>query len=191
MKTILFLIPAFALLVACSGGPEPIDSLDDISFALLDQDSTIVTFPDDFEGKTVVMGFIYTNCPDVCPLITSNMKKVQVQMENPDDVEFIGLTFDPARDTPSILNRYHSSFELNDRFHMLTGDTSSVNQLLDRLKVRSQVSFSTTTDEGKELYFLNHSDKLIVLNAKGEWIYEYGGSMTPSNILIEDINKIR
>lgn len=191
MKTILYSTILLTLLTACSGAPEPIDLLNDASFSLLDQDSTVVNFPGDFKDKTVLMGFIYTNCPDVCPLITGNMKKVQVEMDDPSDVEFIILTFDPARDTPSVLNNYHRSFELNERFHMLTGDTTIVNTLLDRLKVRTQISFSSVTDEGKRIYFMNHSDKLITLNKRGEWVYEYGGSMTPSSYLIEDINKIR
>jgi len=56
----------------------------------------------DWKGKVVVLWFIYTNCPDVCPLHTDAMASVQ-QMINrtpmKDRVEFIAITTDPERDT--------------------------------------------------------------------------------------------
>ncbi len=178
------------LFAACSE-PEAIDVLKDFSVTLVDQDSAEVTFPDDFEGQHLVMGFVYTNCPDICPLVTGNLKKIQLEMDNPDDVTFIALSFDPERDTPAVLHRYHEAFGLNNDFRMLTGDTTNVQKLLDRVKVRTQVSMTQTTPDGREIYFLNHSDKIIVLDTKGRWVYEYGGSMTPPDIIIEDLNKLR
>lgn len=169
-----------------------IDDLNDASFELLTQDSVAVTFPDDYKGKYVVMGFVYTNCPDICPLITQNLIKIQEELGNPDDVQFLGFTFDPARDTPSIMKNYKDAFDLNNNFDFLTGDTTIVSALMDSLRVRTQVSFTTTTEAGNELYFLNHSDKIMVLDPQSRVIIEYGGSqpMVP-NLIIEDFQRIR
>jgi protein SCO1/2 len=187
----LFLIPLLALFLLNCSEPEAIDDFKDFSVTLIDQDSSEVVFPDEYEGDFLVMGFVYTNCPDICPLITGNLKKIQQEMGDPDDVTFIGLSFDPQRDTPAVLHRYHEAFGLNSNFRMLTGDTTQVQQFLQRVKVRTQVSMSQTTPDGREIYFLNHSDKIIVLDDKGRWVYEYGGSMTSPDIIIEDLNKIR
>ena len=64
--------------------------------------------------------------------------------------------------------------------------------MMDSVRVRSQISFSTTTEAGEELYFINHSDKIMVMNPESKVIIEYGGSQ-PSvpNLIIEDLNKIR
>lgn len=169
-----------------------IDDLNDASFELITQDSTTVTFPDDYKGKYVVMGFVYTNCPDICPLVTHNMIKIQEELGTPDDVQFLGFTFDPQRDTPSVLANYKDAFSVEKNFDFLTGDSTVVSALMDSLRVRSQVSFSTTTEAGEELYFLNHSDKIMVLDPKSRVIIEYGGSqpMVP-NLIIEDLQKIR
>jgi len=169
-----------------------IDDLNDASFELLNQDSIAVTFPDDFKGKYVVMGFVYTNCPDICPLITQNMIKIQEELGNPEDVQFLGFSFDPKRDTPSTLSKYKDVFNLNRNFDFLTGDSTVVSALMDSLRVRTQISFRTTTDAGEELYFLNHSDKIMVLDPKSRVIIEYGGSqpMVP-NLIIEDLLRIR
>ena len=32
---------------------------------------------DSYRGKAVLVTFLYTNCPDVCPLITSNLRVAQ------------------------------------------------------------------------------------------------------------------
>lgn len=169
-----------------------IDDLNDASFELLNQDSVAVTFPDDFKGEYVVLGFVYTNCPDICPLITQNMIKIQEGLGNPDDVQFLGITFDPQRDTPAVLSKYKNVFKLGNKFDFLTGDSTTVMAMMDSLRVRTQVSFTTTTEAGEELYFLNHSDKIMVLDPKSRVIIEYGGSQ-PSvpSLIIEDFQSLR
>jgi protein SCO1/2 len=192
MKKLLLILLIPALFLSCGNDPDVIDDMGDASFQLLDQDSTAVTFPDDLEGKYVVMGFIYTNCPDICSLITQNLIKIQEDLNYPQDVEFVAATFDPVRDTPSTLKNYARSFGIEEGFTFLTGDSTQVFALMDSARVRSQVSMSQTTEDGRELYFINHSDKIMVLNKDSEVIFEYGGSqrVVPS-IVVEDLNKVR
>lgn len=64
---------------------------------------------EDFRGKVVVLHFIYTGCPDVCPLHAERIGEIQ-QMVNQtpmkDRVQFITVTTEPKRDTPEILKDY-------------------------------------------------------------------------------------
>lgn len=191
MKKLIFLLLP-VLIISCNTGPDVIEDLSDTSFELLNQDSTVVTFPDDFEGEFVVMGFIYTNCPDICSLITQNLVRIQQDMNYPDDVHFVAATFDPERDTPSTLKKYGEAFGVDENFTFLTGDSTEVFALMDSVRVRSQISMTDTTDDGRELYFINHSDKIMVLDKQSRVVFEYGGSqpMIPS-LVKEDLNKIR
>ncbi|MEO9887488.1 MAG: SCO family protein [Balneola sp.] len=193
MKTAYFILTIliFSTLISCNSGPEVIDDLSKKSFEVVNQNGEEITFPDDYTGKYVIMGFIYTNCPDICPLVTQNMIKVQKELGNPDDVQFLGVTFDPKRDTPQVLKEYKNVFDLGRNFDFLTADSSTVSELMDSVRVRSQVSFTQIRDDGKELYFMNHSDKIMVLDKKGRVIFEYGGSMTPVNYILEDLEKVR
>jgi len=189
-----YLIPALlsVFIISCSNNPDVIEDMGDASFQLVDQDSTAVTFPDDFEGDYIVMGFIYTNCPDICSLITQNLVKIQKEMNYPEDVQFVAASFDPVRDTPSTLKKYGEAFKVKENFTFLTGDSTEVFALMDSARVRSQVSMRDTTKDGRVLYFINHSDKIMVLNKQAEVIFEYGGSMPmiPS-LVVEDLNKVR
>lgn len=189
-KIILLLLPV--LILSCSNRPEVIDDMGDASFELLNQDSTSVTFPDDFEGEFVVMGFIYTNCPDICSLITQNLVRIQQEMNYPDDIHFVAATFDPERDSPATLKKYGEAFGVDKNFTFLTGDSTEVFALMDSARVRSQISMSDTTDDGRELYFINHSDKIMVLDKLSRVIFEYGGSQPMIPALVkEDLNKVR
>jgi len=62
---------------------------------------------------------------------------------------------------------------------------------MERFGIRSQVSYSSTTENGEEVYFIDHSDQVTLLDAKGRIVRHYGGSMTPPDILVEDINALR
>ena len=63
----------------------------------------------DYRGKVVVLNFIYTNCPDVCPLHSERIAEIQ-EMVNPtpmrEAVQFISITTDPERDTPEVMKGY-------------------------------------------------------------------------------------
>ncbi|MCG8372597.1 MAG: SCO family protein [Balneolales bacterium] len=191
MRFITYFPLLFFLLIACQRTTY-IDDLGDKSFVLINQDSVKVTFPDDYEGKYVVMGFIYTNCPDICPLVTKNLKEIQEQLNTPDDVHFLGVSFDPKRDTPSVLKKYQEVWGVDKNFDFITGDSIIVAEMMDSMRVRTQVSFTTTTEAGDEIYFLNHSDKMMVMDPQAKLIIEYGGSQ-PSvpRLIVEDLQAIR
>src|SRR5690554_6621543 len=125
MKYILVLLSALTLL-SCSNQPDIIDDFSDATFEFVNQDSSKVIFPDDFEDNYVVMGFIYTHCPDICGFITQNLIKTQELLNSPDDVQFVAMTFDPDRDTPQVLKRYGEAFKTGENFHFLTGDSLQI-----------------------------------------------------------------
>ncbi len=70
----------------------------------------------DFRDKVVVLWFIYTNCPDECPLQSEKLAGIQAQIDRTpmrDLVEFVTVTTDPARDTPEALASYGKAHGLN------------------------------------------------------------------------------
>lgn len=188
---LLLLILVTLPFVACNS-PEVVHDLGDDSFALVDQDSGSVTFPGDFEGTITVIGFIYTHCPDVCPAITANLKNVDGMLEEGSDVRFLGVTFDPERDTPSVLDRYMEQFELDEeRYTFVTGDTATVHTMLDALDIRARISNRYTTEDGERRYFMNHTNRISVLDRRGRVRLEYSGSYARPEQIVEGINRLR
>ena len=75
-----------------------------LDFTLTDQNNQNFTFSQSIADVHVV-AFIFTECPDVCPVITQSLKLVQDGLSDSDaqEVEFISISVDPRRDTPERL----------------------------------------------------------------------------------------
>ncbi|MEO7038494.1 MAG: SCO family protein [Candidatus Elarobacter sp.] len=82
----------------------------------------------DFRGKSVVLSFIYTRCPDPreCPAISSNFRTLQKRLAN-GPYHLVEMTLDPNYDRPSILARYGEHFSA-DAAHwtLATGNPDTV-----------------------------------------------------------------
>ena len=80
-------------------GPAP-------SFSLVSQDGNPVSLSD-FRGKVLAVTFIYTSCPDICPLLTQRLAQVQdgLGTDFGPRIAFVSITVDPENDTPDVLKK--------------------------------------------------------------------------------------
>ncbi len=77
-------------------------------FALQDADGRTIGSTD-LLGKVVVLNFVYTNCPDVCPLHAERIAEIQEMINQTpmrDLVRFVTITTDPKNDTPEVMRLY-------------------------------------------------------------------------------------
>jgi len=188
---LLLLLPLAASIFSGCNRPEVIADLGSSSFNMLDQDSSSVTFPDDFNGEITVTGFIYINCPDICPIITANMKKMYATLEDPSGVQFVLITFDPNRDTPTVLKNYRGMYDLDkNHFTLLTGDSTTVDSLMKEMDIVVSRAEKSGIEDANT-YFLNHTNRVTLIDRQGRIRGEYIGSRVPPEHVIEDINKLR
>ncbi|WP_352429446.1 SCO family protein [Thermoflexus sp.] len=151
-------------------------------------------------GKVVVLGMIYTHCPDVCPLITARMRELQQQAAAEglaDQVFFVTITFDPERDTPEVLRRYAEVRKVDFRnWAFLTGDLPTIQHLTQVLGIYTERVYlingtpvSGTPAPGAGLhYFINHTDRLFLVDRQGRVRALLPGSRTDP---AEAMRKIR
>lgn len=84
-------------------------------FTLQDADGRVVNLAS-LRGKVVVLNFIYTNCPDVCPLHAERIAELQTMINQTPMkamVEFVTITTDPKRDNGEVLRNYGQAHGLN------------------------------------------------------------------------------
>lgn len=188
-RLLLFMLVILFMGGCSSKSNSVIKDLSKESYQLLTQDSTQVTFPGDFEGKPILTSYIYTHCQSVCPAITANMKNISEKLPESSSVQFVMISFDPTRDTPSALRQYMKKFKLNpDRFTFLTGDSTTVYSLMDEIGMRIKVKRNSSP--GRNGYMFNHSNRINLIDRKGRIVGDYGGSMTPPKIIIEDLHNL-
>ncbi len=142
----------------------------------------------DWRGKVVVLWFIYTNCPDVCPLHTEEMAAVQ-QMVNrtpmKDLVAFIAVTTDPARDTDEILRGYGQVHGLDPANAILL--TSGPERPLGGRDLAEQYGLKfTPTPDGMQM----HGIVTHVIDKSGNLRARYHGLQFKHTNLIAYINAL-
>jgi cytochrome oxidase Cu insertion factor (SCO1/SenC/PrrC family) len=99
------------------------------NFALIDQSGHPVR-RGDLEGKVWIADFIFTNCPDECPLMTVEMAQMQSELAHMADFRLVSISVDPDRDTPAVLSEYAERFNADPgRWLFLTGDKRAIYRL--------------------------------------------------------------
>lgn len=84
----------------------------------------------DLQGHIWIANFMFTSCPDVCPLITAKMAGLQADLQGMPSVRLVSITVDPERDTPAALVRYAERFGADpERWLFLTGEKASIYRL--------------------------------------------------------------
>jgi protein SCO1/2 len=76
------------------------------AFSLLDQDAHALE-RDRLRGHVWVANFMFTSCPDVCPLLTERMSGLRTQLAaQRGKVRFVSFSVDPQNDSPAVLKKY-------------------------------------------------------------------------------------
>ena len=152
-------------------------SISDEEYLLVDQDSSSVAFPDSYKGKVMLVGYVYTHCPDICPMITYNMRDVQRALPDETDFMLVSISFDPDRDSPSILKDYAENYRLDeDNWRLLTGQRSEVEAALETLRISTVKTPTRFLEDGRAIYFIDHTDRVTLIDRDGNIRKNYLGS---------------
>ena len=193
MKQILSLLIAILFFTGCTNKFDRNDPLGKKSFPLLSQDSTLINFPQDFKGKPFLLGFIFTNCPDVCPLTSHNFQLVQEQAKNEGikGVNFVLISFDSDRDKPGVLKEYASLRNIDEsNFKLLTGDKDTIKSLMKKMQVVAVPGDTSKTPDGDLIYFFIHSDRAFLIDKDNRIRSEYRGSKLDISQAVKDIRSL-
>jgi protein SCO1/2 len=116
----------------------------------------------DFQGKTVLIFFGYTSCPDICPTTLTRFAGVMKQLgRDADRVQVLFITLDPERDTPERLAGYVPWF--HPSFIGLYGDVAATAATAREFKIFYARS------KGSEAigYMIDHSTGAYIIDPAG------------------------
>ena len=193
MKSLLIILISFVILSGCKSKFDKDIPLGKKNFSLISQDSTIVNFPQDFNGKPMLLGFIFTNCPDVCPMTSHNFQMVQEEAKSKGikDVNFVLISFDPERDRPWVLDQYARVRDINkSNYKLLTGSREDINALMKKLQVIAIPGDTTKTSEGDAVYFFTHTDRAFLVDKDNKIRTEYRASKLNVAEVVDDIRSL-
>jgi protein SCO1 len=143
----------------------------------------------DARGKIVALTFVYTKCPDVCPLFTAKFASIQRSLEprgkpakNRTDYLLLTITTDPEYDTPGQLKSYAEHFKPNfSNWHFLTGTQDTLARVWKDFGVNVRKSADGETQQ------IQHTALTSLLDRKGMRRVDYYGDKWHEKQLLQDI----
>jgi protein SCO1 len=102
------------------------------AFELRDQRGATVRSAD-LHGRVLIVDFIFTSCPDVCPLLTDQLAGLRKQLPEKAPVAFVSFSVDPEHDSPEKLKAFataHGADHAN--WYFLTGPLATVREVVTK-----------------------------------------------------------
>lgn len=127
---------------------------------------TVRFFDDLIKDRVVVINFIFTRCPDACPLETARLREMQRILGERvgQDVFMYSISIDPEYDTPEVLKQYAEKFDIGPGWIFLTGKKADITLLRQKLGL-----YDEETEKSGNL--AAHTLTLIIGNQKtGQWM---------------------
>ncbi len=148
----------------------------------------------DTRGKIVVLNTFFTHCPNICPGLTRNIRKLQSSFENPKRkqfgdtaiVYFLSLSIDPQRDSVQALKKWADRFHVNsDNWSLLTGPKKEIYDLM-----LNEFKLATQDGDNVDSNFI-HSQKVMLID-RDHIVRGYYNGLDSVELasLAEDIGKL-
>lgn len=125
-------------------GAVPVFKLTDTSGVLVDSASLL--------GKPYILSFLFTRCPDQCPLMVAKLAKLSKRFPN---LRFVSITADPDFDTPKVLAEYVDRGIGPRNWSFLTGEKEALKDIA--------LGFMTAAPDNPGL----HSTRFILIDTNG------------------------
>ncbi len=142
-----------AVQAAAIGGP----------FNLIDQNGQ--PFSDkDLKGKSFLVFFGFTHCPDVCPTTLFEISEILRNLgPEADHTAALFISVDPERDTPQAMRDYLASFDPHIRG--LTGDAAALTAVAKAYRVY----YKKVPLEGGD-YTMDHTAIVYLMDKEGRFV---------------------
>ena len=167
-------------------------------FILVDQNNNSYS-SENLEGKVVVIAFLFTNCPDICPIVSSHLAWLVTQLGDDVDskVEIITITVDPWRDTPDILDSYTTKRNLSWT-HLTSNTIDNTSRYPDLEKIWGDFGVGINVVEANgtsarhhgTIYEVDHSTGTIIVDKNGYQRVWWGDLEWIPELVLEDIQAL-
>lgn len=141
------------------------------NFELTDQNNKKITNKY-MLGKVYLVEFFFSRCPTICPVMNSNMRAIEDEINNP-DFGIISISIDPENDTPELLKQHAKRIGVKSpNWHFLTGNRDYIGKVADQF----DIYVGDKEDEGENL---NHSGMIALVDQEGNIRCRYNKDNMP------------
>jgi protein SCO1/2 len=144
-------------------------------FRLSDQDGRVVTAAD-LRGGPVVVTFLYSTCEETCPSQVQSIRGALDRLGR--DVPVVGVSVDPANDTPRRARAFLLEQSMTGRMAFLLGSREELSQLWEAFGIAPQ-------RDGRE-----HSAHTVLVDARGRQRIGFPASQLTPERLAHDLARL-
>ena len=208
------LLAVVMLLAGCTGieNESPRFHGEDISpvmavedFTLHDAQAQDWNFENETEGKVVVIAFLFTNCIDICPIVTENLRWVHSQLspEEHNNTQFLTITVDPWRDDSASLAEWQ--YYRNASWPHVTADSTeegsplfqTIQSVWDNFavglsieEIQQNENESTSGRHHPDAYSVNHSTGTVLVDIYGDQRVWWGDNDWITDLFLADVRDL-
>lgn len=146
-----------AALFLLGSGDRYVRSIEDLALpdvTLVDMDGQRLPLSEALGDGPVLLQFVFTTCPAVCPILSSTLEGAQDRLP---EARLVSISIDPEHDTPGCLRDYARRFHAGPRWTFLTGSLDDV--------VAVQKAFGVYRSDK-----MQHEPSTFLRAAKGPWV---------------------
>ena len=196
MKRSLYILAGAACLLAvslailwrhaASDGPSAILNAPAIGgpFSLIAPDGSTVT-ERTYRGKTMLVYFGYTYCPDACPTTLNSISEALSELGPlADHVSVLFITIDPERDTREVLANYVKSFDRH-----IVGLTGTAAQVAAAANAYGVYYARYKVEGAPDGYLMDHTSIVFVMDEEGRFVATFTQE-TPAAQMADRLRKL-
>lgn len=143
-------------------------------FRLTDQSGKRVSLSQ-FRGKPVVLTFLYTHCPDVCPLTAEKLHTTMLDLgKDAPKVAVIVISMDPKGDTRASVVTFSQAHKMQNYWHYLIGAHDELAPVWASYSVDAQAATANGT--------VTHSSAVYVIDKEGRERIFFGNDFLPTQL---------
>ena len=170
-------------------------------FTLTSSENTSWTYSEEAANTTLVVAFLFTNCLDICPIVTHNMKWVKSQLtsEELNKTTFLTVTVDPWRDNVSTLHDWKTGTQSNWA-HLTVDDNASDSEAMAAIQsvwlnfgVGLTIEDAATSNNARhhpDDYTVNHSTGTVLVDRFGTLQVWWGDNDWILDLFLEDLRHL-
>ncbi|MEO8633531.1 MAG: SCO family protein [Chloroflexota bacterium] len=133
-------------------------------------------------GRAIALAFLFTRCPDVCPLTAGQLRAAQRSLgDDASKVELVAVSVDPEGDTAAAVREFSDLHDLRDRWHYLIGPRAQLEAVWARYGIGAFASSGARAVE--------HNDAIYLIDARGRERALLHSS-DPTNWLLDDLRAL-
>ena len=140
---------------------------------------------DALAGKTLLLNFIFTRCPSLCPLQTRQLARVQhaIAESLKSRVRFLSISVDPEHDTPQALQKFAAENGIAlSNWSLATSSPEATQRLALALQaIDSSAGSALPAAHGAAVY---------LFDAQGRLVQRYAGAPLDGPRLIRELEQL-